>query len=158
MSLRAVFELQLWEVWRHVSGSCSFQLSEKIGRLKLKACGNSHAERTEQKGVTTGGKNDWATEWKKTSTSHQSHYAAEIDSATLSSFCFHFETTQVSRIQEFSVFKLSFAVLDFLILPDSSTVLCWRRYIRLICCIFSHVGLGRNAILDIRLYFLKVPT
>lgn len=28
-------------------------------------------------------------------------------------FICHFETTQVSRIQEFSVFKLSFAVLDF---------------------------------------------
>lgn len=37
------------------------------------------------------GKSDWATEWKKektTTTSNQSHYAAEIDSATLSS-CFH---------------------------------------------------------------------
>lgn len=47
-------------------------------------------------------------------------------------FICHFETTQVSRIQEFSVFKLSFAVLDFFILPLFSA-----GNIRLICCIFS---------------------
>lgn len=153
MSLRAVFELVLWEVWRHVSGSCSFQLSEKIGRLKLKACGNSHAERTEQKGVTTGGKSDWATEWKKTSTSHQSHYAAEIDSATLSSFCFRLSFWDDASFAHSRVERIQVIVCSIGLFFYSPTVLCWKRYIRLICCIFSHVGLGRNAILDIRLYF-----
>lgn len=47
--------LLLGEVWRHVSGPCSFQLSEKLGRLSSK-CAVTHAERTEQKGWPQGEK------------------------------------------------------------------------------------------------------
>lgn len=79
-------ELSLWEVWRHASGPCSFQLSEKLGGLSSK-CAVTHMQRELNRRADHKGKrrlSDWT---KKTSTSLQSHYAAV--SAILSSCCFH---------------------------------------------------------------------
>lgn len=155
--LRAVFALLLWEVWRHVSGPCSFQLSEEIGRFKLKACGNSHAERTEQKGVTTGGKSDWATAWKKTSTSNQSHYAAEIDSATLSSFCFHLLFwDDAFKSSAHSSYRLHYWI--FFLFSQIFPILLWNRYIRSIASFFHTLDLDITLFWTFVYIFLKVPT
>lgn len=138
-----------------MSGPCSFQLSEKIGRFKLKACGNSHAERTEQKGVTTGGKAIERLHGKKRQHPTNRTTQQKLTQQHFLRFVFicYFETTH-SRVQRTQVIVCIIGF--FLILPDFS-ILYWNRY-PVNCFFFSHVGLGHNAILDIRLYFLKVPT
>lgn len=95
----AMFALLDWEVWRHVSGPCSFQLSEKLGRLKLKACDNTHAERTEQKGVTTEGKKRLSDCMEK-NVNIPPIALRSRNWLSNTSFCFHLSFSR-RRIQEF---------------------------------------------------------
>ncbi len=147
--------LSLREVWRHVRGPCSFQLSEKLEGLSSK-CAVTHMQRElNRRGDHKGKKrlSDWLE--KNVNIPPIALRSRNWLSNTffvLFSFVI-LETTQVSRIHELSAHStLSFALLDFLfskIVPFGAVFyLNSCNVIRLICCVFS------TLVLDITSLFL----
>lgn len=130
--------LSLWEVWRHVSGPCSFQLSEKLEGLSSK-CAVTHMQRElNRRGDHKGKKrlSDWLEKnGNIPPIALRSRNWLSNTFFVLFSFVI-LETTQVSRIQELSAH--SHYRLDFLfseIFPFSA-VFYWNSCIRLICFFF----------------------